>query len=66
LSLKIKIYNSLWWDKDCAILINKRKWAYKKLSKCPSRDNLTNYRNISSMVRRNYKRRKGLTLENSL
>jgi len=38
---KIKeVHNSPWWDKECSILVNKRKWAYKKLSKCPSRNNL--------------------------
>jgi len=55
---KKEIHNSPWWDKDCAILVNKRKWAFKKLSKCPSRDNLLNYRNISTMVRKELQKKK--------
>jgi len=53
-----EIHNSPWWDKECAILVNKRKWAYKKLSKCQSRDNLLNYRNISTMVRKELQKKK--------
>jgi len=59
-------YNSSWRDKECAILINKRKWAYKKLSKCPSRKNLVNYRNISSYVRKELHKKKRVVLESLL
>jgi len=45
-----EVHDRPWWDKDCAIIINKRKWAHKKLAKCPSRDNMSNYRNISTLV----------------
>jgi len=55
---KRKETHSPWWDKNCAILVNKRKWAYKKFSKCPSRENLLNYRNISSSVRKELQKKK--------
>jgi len=56
--VKKEAHNSPWWDKECAILVNKRKWAYKKLSKCPSRENLLNYRKISSEVRKKLQKKK--------
>jgi len=49
---------SLWWDKECEILVNKRKFAFKKLAKCPSKENLFNYRSISSLVRKGLQRKK--------
>jgi len=38
--------------------LNKRKWTYKKLSKCPSRNNLINYRNVSTMIRKELQKKK--------
>jgi len=51
-------FNSPWWDSECDILVKKRKWAFKKLARCPSRDNLLNYRNISSLVRKELNKKK--------
>jgi len=47
-----------WWDVECEILLNKRKRAFKKLSRCPSRINLSEYRNISSFVRKELQKKK--------
>jgi len=51
--LKEEIFpNTPWWDGECERLIRKRKWAYKKLANCPSRENLVNYRTISAQTRK--------------
>jgi len=50
--------NSLWWDKECERLVNKRKWAYKRLAKCPSRENLLAYRSISAQTRKGLQKKK--------
>jgi len=51
-------FNTPWWDTECEILVNKRKWVFKKLVRCPSRDNMLNYRNISSSVRKELQKKK--------
>jgi len=49
---------SPWWDRECDILINKRKWAFKTLSRRPTRENLINYRRVSSLVRKELQKKK--------
>jgi len=39
-------------------LVNKRKFAYKRLAKCLSKENLSIYRSISSQVRKGLRKKK--------